>query len=303
MLHRSLLLATCLLITAPAFAQDYEGRTMSGRLERLERDLQLLQRQIARGEPVYDDGDLSPTTAARAGSNESRLGALEEQIRSLRGQLEQSEFKNKQLESKLELMQKDVDMRLGSLEHAAPPAAAKSEEVPAAEEKPAYTTGDHAREEEGMVVGDKPQPLNKKRPLEEQAEAGMKFDNPRDHYNYAFKLLRQAKHEEAGEGFESFIAAYPKDPLVGNAYYWLGETYYVRKDYVKAADSFRQGFEVIPSGPKAADNLLKLAMSLSATKEDAKACVVLKQLVKKFGDNSAAVKHKAESEMSRLQCE
>jgi tol-pal system protein YbgF len=284
-------------MATPAFAQDYDNRTMGGRLERMERDLQLLQRQIVRGEPVYDDGDMSPTTAARAGSSEARLGALEEQIRSLRGQLEQSEFKNKQLEGKLELMQKDLDMRLGAIEHGVTPPA-----PPAAEEKPAYTTGD-AQEGDGMVVGDKMQPLNKKKSLDEQAEAGAKFDNPRDHYNYAFKLLRQAKHAEAGDAFGTFIADYPKDPLVGNAYYWLGETYYVRRDYVKAADSFRQGFEVMPAGPKAADNLLKLAMSLSATKEDAKACVVLKQLVKKFGENSAAVKQKAESEMNRLQCE
>ena len=31
------------------------------------------------------------------------------------------------------------------------------------------------------------------------------------------------------------------------------------RDFVNAADNFRQGFEALPEGPKAADNLLKMA--------------------------------------------
>ena len=75
---------------------------------------------------------------------------------------------------------------------------------------------------------------------------------------------------------------HPKDPLVGNAYYWQGETYYIRRDYVNAADSFRQGFEALPTGPKAPDNLLKLAMSLNALNRDKEACVVLGQVISKY---------------------
>ena len=105
------------------------------------------------------------------------------------------------------------------------------------------------------------------------------------------------------ESSPSGVKQYPKDPLAGNAFYWLGETFYVRRDYVKAADSFRQGFEALPSGPKAPDNLLKLSMSLNALKRDKEACVVLKQLVSKFGKTSAATKDKAQAEISRIGCQ
>jgi tol-pal system protein YbgF len=128
------------------------------------------------------------------------------------------------------------------------------------------------------------------------------FDNPRDHYNHGFRLLNQTRYEDAARTFEAFTEKYPKDPLIGNAYYWLGETYYIRRDYVKAADSFRQGFEVLPSGPKAADNLLKLSMALSAMKKQKEACVVLDQLLVKFKDSSTSVAKKADAERTRIGC-
>ena len=63
----------------------------------------------------------------------------------------------------------------------------------------------------------------------------------------------------------SFVERYPKDPLAGNAQYWLGETFYVRKDYSNAATAFAQGYEKYPKGAKASDDLLKLGMSLTAS--------------------------------------
>jgi tol-pal system protein YbgF len=128
------------------------------------------------------------------------------------------------------------------------------------------------------------------------------FASSRDHYNYAFRLMNQAKYAEAGASFAAFTKKYPHDPLVGNAFYWLGETYYVRRDYVQAADNFRQGYEAMPSGPKGADNLLKLAMSLEALKKDKEACVVLHQVATKYGNNSGSVKSRAEQEINRIGC-
>jgi len=59
-----------------------------------------------------------------------------------------------------------------------------------------------------------------------------------DQYNYAFGLLRQADYPGAEEALRSFVQRYPNDALAGNAEYWLGETYYVRKDYNNAAATF-----------------------------------------------------------------
>ncbi len=127
--------------------------------------------------------------------------------------------------------------------------------------------------------------------------------HPREHYNYAFRLLNQTQYEEAAAAFAAFTKKYPKDPLVGNAFYWSGETFYIRRDYVKAADNFRQGFEALPDGPKAADNLLKLSMSLDALNRDKEACVVLAQITTKFKKSSSSVTDKADQEQKRIGCQ
>src|SRR6266403_5377766 len=84
-----------------------------------------------------------------------------------------------------------------------------------------------------------------------------------DQYNFAFGLLKQTDYSAAEEALRTFIRQHPDDPLAGSAQYWLGETYYARSNYAEAATAFAEGYKRYPKGTKAADNLLKLGMSLA----------------------------------------
>ena len=88
-------------------------------------------------------------------------------------------------------------------------------------------------------------------------------------YNAAFGLLKQADYPAAEEALKTFIAQHPKDPLAGSAQYWLGETYYARGRYAEAASAFAEGYKNYPKGTKAADDLLKLGMSLAPRQPEA----------------------------------
>ncbi|MBL8642785.1 MAG: tetratricopeptide repeat protein, partial [Rhodospirillaceae bacterium] len=57
---------------------------------------------------------------------------------------------------------------------------------------------------------------------------------PKAQYDYAFDFLKRQDYASAETAFREFLKRAPKDPLAGNAQYWLGETYYVRGDYQKA---------------------------------------------------------------------
>ena len=59
----------------------------------------------------------------------------------------------------------------------------------------------------------------------------------------AYDKLARADYQAAEKAFKSFIGENPDDSLASNAYYWLGETYYVRKFYKQAARSFAIGFQ------------------------------------------------------------
>ena len=241
-----------------------------------------------------------------------RISALEDELRGLRGKLEEREFETRRLSEELEKAKRDMDFRFAELEKAnasatptaaIPPTAASlaSTTLAAPQQAPALKVTDKTAKRETTIkeisATDAPSEA-----AEPKTPAQTSFDTPRDHYNYAFRLLNQNQYEDASKSLASFTKKYPKDPLVGNAYYWQGETHYIRKDYVAAADNFRQGFEALPNGPKAADNLLKLGMSLSALKKDAEACVVLKQVATKYKTTSTNVAAKAQTEIKHIDC-
>ena len=48
-----------------------------------------------------------------------------------------------------------------------------------------------------------------------------------------------------------FLEKHPQDDLASNAQYWLGETYYVRKNYQDAAFAFAEGYQRYPESRKA----------------------------------------------------
>jgi tol-pal system protein YbgF len=296
----SLLIMTTL--SAPVLAQNYENNpAMMDRMERMDRDMQLMQRQLARGGPSSGSSASIVGDAPVDASLTVRLSAMEEELRALRGKIEENDFQTRQLKESFEKYQKDAEFRFNELSKG----GAGNAELPAdaprkAEPKNAAKT---VSEEKPVVGG----PTSAgdgilRKPEEGKTADESNFATPRDHYNYAFRLLNQTHYEESATAFESFTKKYPKDPLIGNAYYWLGETFYIRGNYVDAADNFRQGFETLPNGPKAADNLLKLAMSLNALNRNKEACVVLDQVTSKFAKNSTSVADKASQEQKRIGC-
>ncbi len=285
MLCRRLLIctfaATGLFLCTPAQAQAqyYDNREdLVNRLDRLEHDLQTMQRQVARGEPVTPSDD---TTATASPASQVQASQFDENLRQLQGEIERLQHQNDELQARVDRMVKDMDYRMRSIEERqAAPAPAPA---PAAAANPvidnSMTDDENAS---GMPSDDGQSGLP---PVEAAAQVAAQAAPPvrlapvpantaRAQYDAALQLLKQHKYDEAGAALETFVQQYGKHPLAPNAYYWLGETYYVRSNFAKAADSFRQGFELSPGGAKAADNLFKLGKSLDALKHTKEACVV-----------------------------
>jgi tol-pal system protein YbgF len=153
----------------------------------------------------------------------------------------------------------------------------------------------------GTLAGGRPPP---EEPPQQQAAAagGLPAGNAQDQYNYAYGLLIQANYPAAEQAMRAFVQKYPKDPLAGNAQYWLGETFYVRKDYGNAATAFAQGYEKYPKGPKAADDLLKLGMSLTALNQKADACKSYARLQHDFPSPPQAIKDRLTVEKKNAGC-
>lgn len=315
----------------PAAAQTVEDQ-----VQRLQRELSDLQRQVYGGAAAPAAGagtatGLAPTQAARI---ELRLNQFEAELRSLTGQVEEMRFQTDSVSQRLDRLVADVDLRLQALEQGAvsppglaeaPPAAgaadtavqgfAASQPVTPGSSGTPGTLGTIAetdlqrfKQQQGSLSPAAPAAPGpalsggQVAAVPGSGSPALPGATPREKYDFAFGLLRQANYEGAEQALSAFLVEHPNDALAGNAKYWLGETYYVRGNYQQAAVTFAEGFEAYPDNPKAPDNLLKLGMSLASLGSTADACGTFQVLQQRYADASATIIQRSRQEAQRIGC-
>lgn len=308
---------------APALAQSSEQlRPLIDRMERLERDIRTLNIQVSRGDSAVPPSSGTAGTPTGASGDYSfarlnvRINALEDELRSMTGTIEGLNHQIRTLSERLDKLVGDVDYRLGALEKQGPrggPAPASEPKIGAAPSPPGVEAqapqGSESRTLGTLSAKDAGAAPKTPAPAEPQSKAqaaspasALPPGTPKEQYSYAFGLLRQANYEQAEAALREFIKANPDDPLTGNARYWLGETHYVRAEYLKAAEVFAENYKLDAKGAKAPDTLLKLGMSLANLDKKKQACLTFDELRKRFPDAPAIIKSTAAKERSRAGC-
>ncbi len=331
------------LTTLPAAAQLSDTESLINRLIRLEREVQTLNLQVYRGEPApaVESGSVAPVPEGYAAQFEVRLSQIERQMRDLTGQLEQSQFRARQLTDRLDRALADIEYRLILLEGGEPPepgsvpfsssdsaAAPLPVPAPATDAPTQLATGATGAAGAELTTAPEAGSLTE---LELTAEPGqaaaleaapdtapaadaaqvaaaspdvveLPAGSADTQYDYAYGLLAQGDYDRAEQALVMFADANPDHPLTSNAQYWLGETFYVRGRYDDAAIAFAQGYQSFPDGAKAVDSLLKLGMALAAAGNRDDACLTLNQLDVEFPNAPTGIKRRATQERSRLQC-
>jgi tol-pal system protein YbgF len=180
-----------------------------------------------------------------------RIEAAQNETRALRGELDELQHAVEKNEAGQRELYNDVNTRLAAMEGAAVGAAATT-----------------SRSAGGLPV---PQ------------------GDDRANYQAAFDLLKDAKYPEAISGFQQFLVTFPTSTLADNAQYWLGEAFYVQKDYTRALVEFRATIEQYPRGNKVPDALLKVGYCYQALGQTPKARAVLEQVVTLYPKSEPAV--------------
>jgi tol-pal system protein YbgF len=287
----------------PAAAQDV--RVLQDRVQRLEAELVQLQRQIYRG------GVATPAPTTSVGDQGSvvgnllvRLDEIEGQIRNLTGRVERMEYQNQQTQARLDKLVEDVDFRLSALEKGAPQSGTQQRgSTTPPPSAPAQASGQSGTLPPGWVTGPGPAPTPQQQAAAPTTPKGkLPPGTPQERYNYAVKLLQQGDYGEAESALNEFIAAHPRDPLAANAQFWVGETFFVRTQYDRAAQAFLAVYQKYPKSQKAPESLLKLATSLSNLNQKQEACAVLQQLATEYPSAEASVKQGAARERQRAGC-
>ncbi|MEY4705302.1 MAG: hypothetical protein RL042_1507 [Nitrospirota bacterium] len=117
-------------------------------------------------------------------------------------------------------------------------------------------------------------------------------------YERLLALFREGDLNGAREGFAAFLRNYPSSDLSSNARYWLGESYYGKKDYRQAIDSYDRVELDFPHSEKVPAAILKKGYAYLAMKDKKRASSAFKQVVTLYPRSPEA--EKASNKLSQL---
>lgn len=304
-----------------SFAQEVDLSPLLDKLNLLERDIRDLQRQVNTGEiPPQDiqtteSNNIAPKEIA---DHEIRIIELEDQIRKSIGLIEELGFKINKLVEESEQLKIEISEKIASLNEV----TNNLEKKNSSEISPQLNSNMEIPPDNNFVVNDtnnstvqvlatinpagQDQIINNTTELDNNlnSQTIINQDEPEAKvvYQRAYNLLSRGEYAAAEIAFKSFIKKFPEDLLSSNAYYWLGETFYVRKNYQLAAYNFANGYKNFPKGSKAADQLLKLGISLYSLNKNSEACATFAKLNEEFKELPVRISNRAETFSNRLEC-
>lgn len=187
-----------------------------------------------------------------AASQSQNLSRLESEMRSLRGEVERLRYDIETGNQRSRELYQDLDRRMQAIENERRSARLAIE--PKIAQPPAV-------------------------PANQEEDAA---------YSAVLDQLKSGKTDEAIAGFRDFVGRYPQGRLADNAWYWMGEAHFVKRDYESAARSFQTVLDKFPASQKAPDALLKIGMVQLEQKQKDAARTTWQRVIDQYPSSNAA---------------
>ncbi|HHK74463.1 MAG TPA: tol-pal system protein YbgF [Rhizobiales bacterium] len=251
-----------------------------------------------------------------------RINRLEAQLRELTGKMEEQAHRLELMQQRFERFAQDTEFRFNEIKpgkggvkrRSRVRPAPRPAPLPAPRSQPEFSGNDRGFGDEepldaaraatirplGVIPGSA---LNLELNPDDRMLAGAAPErNPQESYDQAYGLILRRDYKGAQRAFKAFLENYGNSSLAGNAQYWLGESYYARRQYRQAADAFLLGYTKYAKSGKAPGSLLKLGMTLFRLKQKDAGCASLAELSRKFPRASKSIKKRAARERHRAGC-
>ena len=277
--------AAVALVPSVATAQRQAPPTAEQRIDRLEKQVQQMQRQVfPKGRPADTAGfsDDPAATQSSVVNLDQRLDALERQLADLVRASEENGNRLRNVEAGLTQLKTDQDQRIGAIEQKMSEAAAAAPVQ--ASESPA-----------SAATPTKPKPTPKATPPktatatpaeggpETAAAAVPAVDAGEDAYTQGFRAWEAGQYDQAIAQLKSFTAAYPKHRRVSYANNLIGRSLLDKGDARGAANALLANYRSNPGGERAPDSLYYLGQALMKLGQPGQACKAYQELDAVYG--------------------
>lgn len=270
-----------LVSVTPAVAQ----RTVEGRVDRLEQEMRAVQRKVFPGgagqivAPEVTPPAPVPGTAAGTLSSPpiadltARVSSIEAQLARLTGQIEENEYRLRQLEESY----KKLTEAPASAPFGQPSAPLTSEERAAiggnaAPAAPAAPNSSLIARTEAVAAVERPSTGNA----------------ASDSYTYGYRLWTAKFFPEAQVQLQDTVNKFGKDPIASRAHNLLGRAFLDDNKPAAAAKIFYENYRERPKGDRAAESLAWVGESLIQINRLKDACLAYEELADVFGSSMPA---------------
>jgi TolA-binding protein len=323
-MHRTtLLLGSALLALTPALpAAAQSGDTASAeRIERLERELRAVQRRVFPGsegglfQPQVTPGETTTTATTPATTPvadlTARVDAIEAQLARLTGEIEQTSFRQREMEAAIGRLRAELSGRIDAL---TPGAAATAGAEGAATPAPAATTP--AAVTTTVRPTPTPAPAPAQRPATPAPAPAPAASTPaatsaaaapanaarrarvaaievpatgnaaEDAYIYGFRLWSADLFPEAQIQLQKVIDDHPNHRRASYAGNLLGRAYLDNNQPALAVRAFYDNYRARPRGERAAESVYYMGMALIRLNRAADACRTFDEFTRNYGSTA-----------------
>ena len=285
------LVAAALVPASPALAQRQAPPTPEQRLDRLERQIDQIQRQVfPKGRPASTAGfsDEPAATQSSVATLDQRLDALERQMADMLRQSEENGHALRGLQADLAKARSDEQQRIAALEQRMNDAAAAAAAQPAAETPPPAATKPSTTKPVTKPATTKPKSEASAATTapaggSDAAETAAASDPAEEAYSQGFHQWEAGQYDQAIGTLRAFTAAYPKHRRVSYANNLIGRALLDKGDARAAANALLANYRSNPAGERAPDSLYYLGQALMQLGQPGQACKAYQELDAVYG--------------------
>jgi tol-pal system protein YbgF len=225
---------------------------------------------------------------------------LQDEVRMLRGLIEEQAIQIDTIQRRQRDQYLDLDQRINELGNVTPiiaGAAAEPAREPATRIIPPEEDTPEIREERSV-----PSTVTSlAAPQTVEVATASTPEMEKAAYDGAFQSLKELRYSDAAEQFSDFLTTFPGSEFADNAQYWLGESYYVTRNFDFALEAFEALLSQFPESPKVPDSLLKIGYTHYELKQWELARAALTQVQEQYPNSTLA--RLAESRLRSMRLE
>lgn len=287
---RPMLIATTALLVVLSGSAAAQSN-IEGRVGKLESEMRAVQRKVfpqGAGRTFQPEVAAEATGPAQTGvpatsvlaDLTARVSALETQLTSLTGQVEQAGFRARQVQEQFEAYRRATDARLKALETpgtATPAAGSAEEDSPAPAVRPAARPA-AVPARPAAAPGTTADDRDTAAPSTAAVTRPSTGDPAEDAYLYGYRLWAAKRYPEAQAALKKAAADFPKSRRYSYAQNLLGRAYLDDGKPSLASMAFYDNYKKMPDGERAPESLFYLASALQKLNKPADACKVYDEL-------------------------